>query len=307
MEFDRILSDNEVAPVTMTRLMGAMTDLGIRYRVDEEDDCELWASWPGYIVHVVWDGPFEPTLLFGVRIWGDMHIRQLPELTAWVAAYNSERCQPTLGFRKQGERLTVHVDAFVSLKGGMSDAQLRENLDTIFGGINRAARAVGMEFPELTHTEPGFLANFDADELDLTLPVTNGRIEKTLEILEAEDIFEHPSGDVTFRSNDVYHCCRILDGGTWLQVATTIGETTHLNGLLFDLANELNIEEQSSRFCVLPDGDGHQLRCESNTFISIGMTAAQLGEALRDAVWGHNHLHWRCLQRLQAMEKTASN
>lgn len=308
MEFERILTDKEVAPVTMTRVMGAMTDLGIKYRVDENDDNEMWASWPGYIVHIVWDGPFEPTMQFMARIWGEMDKRQLPEFQRWIEGFNREHCQPTFRYRFMGKRLSVHIDNFLSLKGGMSDAQLRENFDTIFKGIQAAARAAALELPDLTQPEPGFLVNFGEEELELTLPVTNSRIERTLEVLEAEDIFEHCTGDITFRSNGIHHMCGLYDEGKWLRVATNIGEplSADRSGPLMDLVNEFNSIDET-RFVVLPDGDGLQLRCENNTFISIGMTAAQLGEALRDAVWGQNELYGESLRRIQAMEKATSS
>ncbi|MEJ5997872.1 hypothetical protein [Corynebacterium sp. H130] len=68
-----------------------------------------------------------------------------------------------------------------------------------------------------------------------------------------------------------------------------------------DVANAFNCEDRQAMVLVEQIGKWYRVVIESNTAISGGMTTAQLGEAMRDAVWGHELLWGSCLERLCAI------
>lgn len=298
--------DDDVRPVTFVRVMGAFTDLGLKYRVEEDDENVLIASWPGYITRTVWDGPFEPTLVVSARLWADMGVEKLPDLQRWVGEWNASTFQPTVTYAPGEEgRLLVNVRGCLSLKGGLSDAQLRDNLDRLLGSINQTARALGTEFPELTHTDASYLQSIGAPALDLRLPVTADRIAEVLPALGVEDI--GIDGErAAFDFGDCTYLCSVEGDDTWLQVRSPMEESWGIEHYeqLVDLANDFNREDWRAVVLVERIGKWYRLVIQTSTAISHGMTTAQLGEALRDAVWGHDILWGKCYEKLRSIEVT---
>lgn len=91
--------------------------------------------------------------------------------------------------------------------------------------------------------------------------------------------------------------------GRWLQVRSPMEESwgSEYFEQLVDVANAFNCEDGQAMVLVEQIGKWYRVVIESNTAISGGMTTAQLGEAMRDAVWGHELLWGSCLERLRAI------
>ena len=309
MEFAHSIGPDEVRPVTCVRVMAALTDLGVKYRVDEDDDNEFIASWPGYLSRLIWDGPFDPTLRVSARLWADMSTESLPDLQRWLSDYNKGVFQPVVTYVPNDEgSLFIVIRGYLSLKGGLSDEQLRENLDRLLRSISESARTAATEFPELTHTESSYLRSIGVPELDLQLPVTLDRIMEVLQVLAVEDLGVW--GDVVgFDVGDCSFNCTVEHEGAWLQVRSAMEEGwgNEFFGQLVEIANDLNCEHGQAAAFVERVGKWYRIAFESNTAISGGLTTAQLGEALRDAVWGQEHLWGLCLERVRAMENSSTS
>lgn len=303
---DNMEFEDNVRAVTCVRVMGALTDLGVKYRVDEDDEDVLTASWAGYFTQMAWDGPFDPVLKVTARLWADMSAEKLPDLQRWLCDFHAGSYQPVVTYVPGEEgRLLIVIRGRLSLKGGMSDEQLRDNLDRLLRSISQAARAVACEFPELTHTEATYLRSIGAPELDVQLPVTSERMAEIVRALDIEDIDvfdEHVAFDV----EDCTYLCSVEGEGSWLRVRSPMAESwsqEHFEQLM-DIANDLNRDSEQATVLVERIEKWYRIVLESNTAIAGGMTTAQLGEALRDAVWGHVRLWGTCCERLRATEAT---
>lgn len=309
MEFIQHTGPDEVHAVSFVRVMAALTDLGINYRVDDDDEHELVAAWPGYLARINWDGPFDPVLRVTARLWADMSADAMADLQRWISERHLVALQPVVTYLPTDDgRLNIVLRGVLSLKGGLSDVQLRAHLDRLLRSITDAACAVALEFPELTHTEPGFLDSIGVPAFDLLLPVTIDRIAEVVTALDVEDL-DTWGNTIEFQFDECGYVCTVDQDGSWLRVSSPMESAwgnDHFD-LLVDLANELNNGAEQHMVLVKRVSKWYRLAVETNTPISGGMTTAQLGEALRDAVWGHRRLSEICRERLQAIVKSLTS
>ncbi|AKK04246.1 YbjN domain-containing protein [Corynebacterium epidermidicanis] len=302
-DIDPIDSRDIVTPVSAVRAMGALTDIGIMYRVDDDDPNDFYAHFAGFVIHFTWDGPFEPGLLVSARLWGRLPERRLADFQRWMVDFHAGSFQPIATYQQHDDGIHVVFRTKLSLKGGLSDSQLTANVKRLIDGIIGATSDAATEFPELAATEPGFLSSIDEENQNLILPVTLERLPVVLTALEVEDI-ESDGVNVVGRYGDREYACKMFAGGLWLQMRSEFEyeiEPQHL-GEFTEFANKKNSEWRDTAVYIEELGENFRLVFESNTPVHIGMTTAQLGEALRDSLWGQDRLARQCHEELDLVD-----
>lgn len=276
-------------PLTFERVVDVVDEL-IDHFTTDADEAEITFRLPKFDVLIGVAGKWGEVLL----VKGTLNTSVEPRLAGYLAQtindMNTRRMVP-VAYTSVTERgyLLTHLRASLDAEAWVTDAQLRDFLDTAIGTMVDAVRELSEAVPEVVGPPDGYAEAMGEAPTTTPMPVTADRIRAAL---SAEDIVHTEVSEdemtVRCRIDGRWTFFRIINDGRWLTIRTFAREAGELSQLFVISAvlDNYNAGDASLLASASVHEDEVQVSLARNWLIGNGMTAAQLRYAVHTAVHG---------------------
>lgn len=276
-------------PLTFERVVDVVDEL-IDHFTTDADEAEITFRLPKFDVLIGVAGKWGEVLL----VKGTLNTSVEPRLAGYLAQtindMNTRRMVP-VAYTSVTERgyLLTHLRASLDAEAWVTDAQLRDFLDTAIGTMVDAVRELSEAVPEVVGPPDGYAEAMGEAPHTTPMPVTADRIRAAL---SAEDIVHTEVSEdemtVRCRIDGRWTFFRIINDGRWLTIRTFAREAGELSQLFVISAvlDNYNAGDASLLASASVHEDEVQVSLARNWLIGNGMTAAQLRYAVHTAVHG---------------------
>lgn len=276
-------------PLTFERVVDVVDEL-IDHFTTDADEAEITFRLPKLDVLIGVAGKWGEVLL----VKGTLNTSVEPRLAGYLAQtindMNTRRMVP-VAYTSVTERgyLLTHLRASLDAEAWVTDAQLRDFLDTAIGTMVDAVRELSEAVPEVVGPPDGYAEAIGEAPTTTPMPVTADRIRAAL---SAEDIVHTEVSEdemtVRCRIDGRWTFFRIINDGRWLTIRTFAREAGELSQLfaISAVLDNYNAGDASLLASASVHEDEVQVSLARNWLIGNGMTAAQLRYAVHTAVHG---------------------
>lgn len=276
-------------PLTFERVVDVVDEL-IDHFTTDADEAEITFRLPKFDVLIGVAGKWGEVLL----VKGTLNTSVEPRLAGYLAQtindMNTRRMVP-VAYTSVTERgyLLTHLRASLDAEAWVTDAQLRDFLDTAIGTMVDAVRELSEAVPEVVGPPDGYAEAMGEAPHTTPMPVTADRIRAAL---SAEDIVHTEVSEdemtVRCRIDGRWTFFRIINDGRWLTIRTFAREAGELSQLfaISAVLDNYNAGDASLLASASVHEDEVQVSLARNWLIGNGMTAAQLRYAVHTAVHG---------------------
>lgn len=276
-------------PLTFERVVDVVDEL-IDHFTTDADEAEITFRLPKFDVLIGVAGKWGEVLL----VKGTLNTSVKPRLAGYLAQtindMNTRRMVP-VAYTSVTERgyLLTHLRASLDAEAWVTDAQLRDFLDTAIGTMVDAVRELSEAVPEVVGPPDGYAEAMGEAPTTTPMPVTADRIRAAL---SAEDIVHTEVSEdemtVRCRIDGRWTFFRIINDGRWLTIRTFAREAGELSQLfaISAVLDNYNAGDASLLASASVHEDEVQVSLARNWLIGNGMTAAQLRYAVHTAVHG---------------------
>ena len=276
-------------PLTFDRVVDVVDALIDHFKSDA-DEAEITFRLPKFDVLIGLAGKWGEVLL----VKGTLNASVEPCLAGYLAQtindMNTRRMVP-VAYTSVTERgyLLTHLRASLDAEAWVTDAQLRDFLDTAIGTMVDSVRELSEAVPEVVGPPDGYAEAMGEAPITTPQPVTADRIRAAL---SAEGIVHTEVSEdemtVRCRIDGRWTFFRIINDGRWLTIRTFAQDTGELSQLfaISAVLDDYNAGDASLLASATVHEDEVQVSLARNWLIGNGMTAAQLRYAVHAAVHG---------------------
>ncbi|TQE44642.1 YbjN domain-containing protein [Corynebacterium phoceense] len=276
-------------PLTFDRVVDVVDALIDHFKSDA-DKAEITFRLSKFNVLIALAGKWGEVLL----VKGTLNASVEPCLAGYLAQtindMNTRRMVP-VAYTSVTERgyLLTHLRASLDAEAWVTDAQLRDFLDTAIGTMVDSVRELSEAVPEVVGPPDGYAEAMGEAPITTPQPVTADRIRAAL---SAEGIVHTQVSEdemtVRCRIEGRWTFFRIINDGRWLTIRTFSQDKGELSQLfaISAVLDDYNAGDASLLASATVHEDEVQVSLARNWLIGNGMTAAQLRYAVHTAVHG---------------------
>lgn len=276
-------------PLTFDRVVDVVDALIDHFKSDA-DKAEITFRLSKFNVLIALAGKWGEVLL----VKGTLNASVDPRLAGYLAQtindMNTRRMVP-VAYTSVTERgyLLTHLRASLDAEAWVTDAQLRDFLDTAISTMVDAVRELSEAVPEVVGPPDGYAEAMGEAPTTTPLPVTADRIRAAL---SAEGIVHTQVSEdemtVRCRIEGRWTFFRIINDGRWLTIRTFSQDKGELSQLfaISAVLDDYNAGDAWLLASATVHEDEVQVSLARNWLIGNGMTAAQLRYAVHTAVHG---------------------
>ncbi|HBC7267183.1 TPA: YbjN domain-containing protein [Corynebacterium striatum] len=281
---------DDARPVTLTRIMGALREVGIDFHVEGSESDILVVEFSRFTVLIALDGAYGQLFSLKAVPKVNVHSSRAADLAFAVSESNNRLLWPASSFtEKEDGYLEVAITIRYELRAGLSDTQLEDMIDISMCSVQTALEILSEHVPELAGVPDGFTERFGESNTGTLVPVTLERVQRVLAAEGIENVEMEPEEQAIYAFINGYYFVFRMDGRRWMSVRAYFdSDTAKFNyGELLQVLNDFNAGEHESMAHAASSDDHIGIALEQHFLVDRGMSAGQIGCAIHGAIFGH--------------------
>ncbi|HBC8576196.1 TPA: YbjN domain-containing protein [Corynebacterium striatum] len=172
---------DDTRPVTLTRIMGTLCEVGIDFRVEGSESDVLVAEFSRHTVLIALEGAYGQLFSLKAVPKVNVHSSRAADLAFAVSESNNRLIWPASSFTEKEDRsLEVAMTIRHELRAGLSDTQLEDMIDVSMRSVQTALEILSEHVPELAGVPDGFTERFGESNTGTLEFVTLERVQRVL-------------------------------------------------------------------------------------------------------------------------------